>query len=768
MSAQTFPSIPAGLHRLVPSSGQTTPDLGAILGPHGTRRKTHEWHAASHRRPGPPFPDSDRVMTLAPPESPTPAPAAGDPAAGWTARLQSPAAARLLLWYVLLLVPTLFFKYSYLRSVATDGLAATLASGPFGHLPGLVQYLLLFKGDLAEVLVIVIIAAVAGRLLRIDLAWLVALTSFIAIMVSAANWLSFQTAGALIARDNLTLAIAWIRQNPLVLLSQPSDRLLVMAGVLMLFLAVFWSVSAFLLARYAVAGGRGRIVVRTLAPLAGAAWIAGLIAAVAYRTNGAPVPESFRGYWSETAGSLAGFESWHPDGLRLPPVARLDSEYDRVVYPVPRDTNAAARAAGALAAQLDHPRPAHIVIVSLETAAHRYYPITDNPAYPAFFAMGKQGIVTDHHFTTMPATMWAIYSMVSGTYPRLGRSLVDYGDFHAGGLAAVLGRHGYESTFIDSYRIDWNPSNGGRHNSRLLRGLGFSNLLEAAPEGGATATEGSGDDGYAAAVAQEQRSLASAADRIAAASAHGTKAFVFVATILGHYPWRTPPGAEGLGNDQKIPLIARDLDRCVGEFLQSLRERGLADSVIVVVTGDHGLRTMAEFRSVGQPMELGPTSFNVPLLIYAPGIITSAIHIPFVTSHVDLAPTLLALVGIHDAPLLLEGGDMLAGTPCGRTTFLLNGSLRPVDGFYRGGEFYALNRFTGDVRVTPGPADPCAGDAAPAAGGGPTADAATAAATAQTLDRASQLFDTTAAIFLRQSGTTREGMAVLDQSRVAH
>ena len=690
-------------------------------------------------------------MPLAPPESTTAATIAGGPAPGWTARLQSPAAARLVLWYVLLLVPTLFFKYSYLRSVATDGLAATLASGPFGHLPGVVQYLLLFKGDLAEVLVIVLIAAIAGRLLRIDLAWFVALTSFIAIMVSAANWLSFQTAGALIARDNLTLAVAWIRQNPLVLLSQPSDRLLVMAGVLMLALAAFWSLSAFLLARYAVVGGRERIVVRIVGPAVGAVWIAGLIAAVTYRTHGAPVPESFRGYWSETAGSLAGFESWRPDALRLPSVARLDSEYDRLVYPVPRDSHSAAP----VAAPLDHARPTHIVIISLETAPHRYYPITDNPAYPTFFVMGKQGIVTDHHFTTMPATMWAIYSMVSGTYPRLGRSLVDYGDFHAGGLAAVLDRHGYETTFIDSYRIDWNPSNGGRHNSRLLRGLGFSNLIEAVPDAEPAESEGSTDQGYAAAVAQERRSLSSAADRIAAASAHGAKAFVFVATILGHYPWRTPPGAEGLGNDQKIPLIARDLDRCVGDFLRSLRDRGLADSVIVVVTGDHGLRTMAEFSSVGQPMELGPISFNVPLLIYAPGIITSAIHIPFVTSHVDLAPTLLALVGIHDAPLLLEGGNMLDGTPCGRTTFLLNGSLRPVDGYYRAGEFYALNRFTGDVRMTPGPPDPCTSDASPGA-------------TSDILDRASQLFDTTAAIFLRQSGPGRDRMGVLDQSRVAH
>jgi Sulfatase len=678
------------------------------------------------------------VIPLAPPESITPATIAGGPAPGWTARLQSPAAARLLLWYVLLLVPTLFFKYSYLRSVATDGLAATLASGPFGHLPGVVQYLLLFKGDLAEVLVIVLVAAIAGRLLRIDLAWFVALTSFIAILVSAANWLSFQTAGALIARDNLTLAVAWIRQNPLVLLAEPSDRLLAMAGGLLIVLAVLWSFSAFLLARFAVAGPRGRIVVRLLAPVVAVLWVAAAVAGISYRTHGAPVPESFRGYWGETMASLVGSDAWRPAAMRLPSVARLDSEYHAAVYP----DSLAARPAPPVTPALVRARPAHIVIISLETAAHRFYPITGNPAYPTFFAMGKRGITTDHHFTTMPATMWAIYSMVSGTYPRLGRSIVDYGDFHADGLASVLGRHGYETSFIDSYRIDWNPSNGGHHDSRLLRGLGFSSLIEtpAAPDASTAA-----ESGYTRAVAQERRSLATAADRIVAATSHGTKAFVFVATILGHYPWRTPPGTEGVGNAQRIPLIARDLDACVGEFLATLAARGLADSVIVVVTGDHGLRTNAEFGSVGERMQLGELSFNVPLLIYAPGVLDGPVRIPFVTSHIDLAPTLLALAGIHDAPLLIEGGDMLDGTPCGRTTFLLNGSLRPVDGYYRDGRFFAFNRFTGDVHVTRGPPDPCTADS-----GRDTAGAAPATAAANLLGHASQLFDTTAAIFLRR------------------
>jgi Sulfatase len=370
--------------------------------------------------------------------------------------------------------------------------------------------------------------------------------------------------------------------------------------------------------------------------------------------------------------------------------------------------------------------------------------------------MGQHGITSDHHFTAMPATMWAIYAMVSGTYPRLGRSIVDYGDFHADGLASVLGQHGYETSFIDSYRIDWNPSNGGHHDSRLLRGLGFSNLIEtpAAPD-----TTTTPEHGYVAAVARERRSLATAVDRIVAASAHGTKAFVFVATILGHYPWRTPPGTEGVPNAQRIPLLARDLDACVGEFLAALASHGLTDSVIVVVTGDHGLRTAAEFASVGERMQLGELSFNVPLLIYAPGLLNAPVQIPFVTSHIDLAPTLLAMTGIHDAPLLLEGGNMLDGTPCGRTTFLLNGTLRPVDGFYREGQFFAFNRFTGDVRVTPGPPDPCSATHAER-----TTDAAAAA---NILGRASQLFDTTAAIFLRRDSGAADRAGVVDQGAVA-
>jgi len=663
----------------------------------------------------------------------------------WIAEIESPAAARLALWYVALIIPTLFFKIAYLRSQTSDGLASTLATGSLGKLPVAIQYLLLVESDLWQVLVIVAIAFIVGcGLLRIQAAWVVAATLLAALLVSTANWISFQTVGTLATWDNVLFAVAWIRENPAIVTAQRTDVLVAVAAGLLVVIATLWSVAFFLLARYGCTKQSAPGIVRSVIPTVAVVLIGAAAAALIFAPTNKAQPESFRGYWGATAASLVGSDSWQPFETRLPTVGRIDSEYQRLVFPNAESIHRAPVVPIAAGRE----RPAHIVIVSLETAPRKYYDIVDNRAYPTFFEMGKHALVSDHHYTTMPATTWAIYSIVSGTYPRLGRSPVDYGDFATDGLAAVLGRHGYETTYIDSYRIDWNAANEGRYNSRMLRGLGFANLVGPSPS---DPRSESAEPSYEAAVAQERASLVGAMQSILAAEAHGTKAMVFVATILGHYPWRTPTGAEGQPNGKKLALMARDLDSCVGEFLRALQSHGLADDVVVVVTGDHGFRTRSEFASVGENLQFGDSEFNVPLLLYAPGVLTEQVRVPYVTSHVDIAPTLLALVGIHDGGLL-HGSDMLDGGPCGRTTFMMNNTLRPIDGFYRAGAFYVLNRFSGDVHVSPGPPDPCSDGAQNVA---PTASGQTAAApnVAAVLARAAALFDTTAAYFLQRRGT---------------
>ena len=85
------------------------------------------------------------------------------------------------------------------------------------------------------------------------------------------------------------------------------------------------------------------------------------------------------------------------------------------------------------------------------------------------------------------------------------------------------------------------------------------------------------------------------------------------------------------------------MDRSVGRILKTLEELGLADNTIVVFTSDHG--DMAG--SHGKLYKSAPyeESVRVPLLIRAPGMRRERRIVKGRVSHIDLAPTLMDLLG---------------------------------------------------------------------------------------------------------------------------
>ena len=180
--------------------------------------------------------------------------------------------------------------------------------------------------------------------------------------------------------------------------------------------------------------------------------------------------------------------------------------------------------------------------------------------------------------------------------------------------------------------------------------------------------------------------------------------------------------------------------------------------MIVVVTGDHGLRAKAEFASLHEQMRFGMVSFNVPFLLYAPGLFDHGVRLPYVTLHVDIAPTLLALVGIPTDSLLFHGTDMLNPHIRYRTTFMFNNSLRPVDGYYRDGWLYVYNAFTGQAHVER-PADLAATPISGGLVGTNQSPENMDNRVARTLDRAAGIFDTTSAYFLQRGAQARAAAA---------
>jgi len=100
----------------------------------------------------------------------------------------------------------------------------------------------------------------------------------------------------------------------------------------------------------------------------------------------------------------------------------------------------------------------------------------------------------------------------------------------------------------------------------------------------------------------------------------------------------------------------READRLVGEVLTVLRERGLLDTTIVVVTADHG-QSIGEHGRFGHGGLVTQPVIHVPLIIAGPGL-PEGRRIAARVGLVDLAPTLLDLLGVP-APAGIDGRSVL-------------------------------------------------------------------------------------------------------------
>ena len=94
------------------------------------------------------------------------------------------------------------------------------------------------------------------------------------------------------------------------------------------------------------------------------------------------------------------------------------------------------------------------------------------------------------------------------------------------------------------------------------------------------------------------------------------------------------------------------LDKAVGQMLQALDDSGIADNTIVVFTSEHGDQ-MGDHHLIGKAV-MYEESIRVPLLMRVPWLTDSQSMIPGRVSHVDVAPTLLELIG-EPVPGHLQG-----------------------------------------------------------------------------------------------------------------
>lgn len=103
-----------------------------------------------------------------------------------------------------------------------------------------------------------------------------------------------------------------------------------------------------------------------------------------------------------------------------------------------------------------------------------------------------------------------------------------------------------------------------------------------------------------------------------------------------------PPEQRGILYDMGLALV----DDQLGELRRILSRHGVADDTVVVITGDHGTEAGAPHRGLGSnlPRLFYDEHLQVPLIVHGPGIAPETINA--LSSHLDLAPTILGIAGI--------------------------------------------------------------------------------------------------------------------------
>ena len=151
-----------------------------------------------------------------------------------------------------------------------------------------------------------------------------------------------------------------------------------------------------------------------------------------------------------------------------------------------------------------------------------------------------------------------------------------------------------------------------------------------------------------------------------------TDDLVWGMSMRSAYPGRQVDGGVGaVHDDEGEHVVSQDLYDCsiayldnqIARVLDVLREQGVLDRTLIVLTADHG-EGLGNHGVWGHGL-LYDDTIHIPLVLWAPGALPAGLRANGFAQHVDVAPTILDLMGISqkESPVRVILGSHERGTP---------------------------------------------------------------------------------------------------------
>jgi phosphoglycerol transferase MdoB-like AlkP superfamily enzyme len=237
-------------------------------------------------------------------------------------------------------------------------------------------------------------------------------------------------------------------------------------------------------------------------------------------------------------------------------------------------------------------------------------------------------------------------AVLASRYPAFDVPAERHAAVMSSSLAAILAGAGYRTALFHSGRFMYLGM------EQVLAQAGFGDLEDAGAIGG-NAHSSFGID--------EPATVHRILQWIDAAPRNRRFLAVYL-PIAGHHPYNYsgagvfPPTTEV----NRYRNALHEGDEAFGALIDGIRQRGLADSTLIVVIGDHGEAFGQHPGNIGHDLALYEENVHVPLVIHVPGMSGAVRHAPQVASLLDISPTVLDLLG-QSAPTAFQGESLLSG-----------------------------------------------------------------------------------------------------------
>ncbi|MGO8925449.1 MAG: LTA synthase family protein [Limisphaerales bacterium] len=302
-------------------------------------------------------------------------------------------------------------------------------------------------------------------------------------------------------------------------------------------------------------------------------------------------------------------------------------------------------------------RDLNVVLIFLESSYNKHLSLfgSREATQPLLSKYKDRMEVFPNFFSSFAGSIQARFATFTGLYPVRDFNAFTVQRVNVKSLFEVFHDNGYTSSLFYSSFLDYT---GFRD---FLRGRGIDELYDADTMPGKRKTE------PVSWGLREEETLGAILSQFKKYAARDQRFFLTYVPAAPHYPYdgvadrfrKFKPDQPG----DYTPLYLNELlymDWVMASIVDQLKESGLLDKTLVVITNDHGERTGVDGEAIGHGWCLTPELANTPLIIMDPQNPGYRVNYR-IGSQIDLLPTVLDLLKIS-LPLrqLYEGRSLYA------------------------------------------------------------------------------------------------------------